>query len=138
MESEIARQIRKNVRRYLNGEIRLHEFEDFFVPILWDIEEGQSEADLAGKVHILTSEYSRGDRSLLSLHEELENAIHPFAPRFGATIHAKLPNNQIPIATSKPQERTFTFGDTQDRPEVPDWTPIPPALERLVLQPIPA
>src|SRR6266852_8735708 len=99
MESEIARQIRKNVRRYLDGKIRLHDFEDFFVPILWDIEEGQADADLAGKIHILISEFSRGDRPLQYLHEELENAIRPFALRMKEPRY-----NQMGIAINKPQE----------------------------------
>ena len=77
MASLISQQIRPNVQRYLDGEIELPEFEDWFTPVLWDIESFRDDAatELAGKIHILTAEYSRGDRSLESLRLKLANAV---------------------------------------------------------------
>jgi hypothetical protein len=80
--STLESELRSELRKYLDGDIALHQFEDWFVPILWNIEEYQEpEAQLlAGRIHALISECSRGDRNQESLHEELENAIRPFVP----------------------------------------------------------
>jgi hypothetical protein len=73
MASAIVQEIQQELRRFLDGSIELHEFEDFFVPRLRDLESSSDEAaaGFAGHVHILLSEYSRGDRLLASLKEEL-------------------------------------------------------------------
>lgn len=73
MASEIALEIQRHLSRYLDGEIQLHEFEDWFVPALWDIDECTEEGarELAGRIHILIAEFSRGDRTADSLREEL-------------------------------------------------------------------
>ena len=80
MASEIVGQIREELRRYLAGGIKLYEFEDFFVPLLWDIDQyGDAVAiALAGSIHNLISEYSQHDRSLDSLREELMRIARPF------------------------------------------------------------
>lgn len=75
-----VQEIQRKLWRFLDGGIELHEFENFFVPRLWDIEGSGDEAatELAGHIHILIAEYSRGDRSLASLKEELGRiAQHP-------------------------------------------------------------
>jgi hypothetical protein len=80
MVSTSVQEIQRELRRFLDGSIELHEFEDFFVPLLWDIESSGDDAaiELAGKIHILIAEYSRGDRSLASLREQLAQAArHP-------------------------------------------------------------
>lgn len=50
----------------------LSDFENWFVPILWDIDrESRSTQEMAGAVHILLAEYSRGDRTLEAFREGL-------------------------------------------------------------------
>jgi TATA-binding protein-associated factor Taf7 len=59
--------------------------EDWFAPILWDIDqEDEQTRELAGRIHILVSELSRGDRTLHSFRQEMMSAIRPLAEnRYG-------------------------------------------------------
>jgi hypothetical protein len=80
MAQGIELAIQQHLLQYLNGEIQLHEFEDWFVPVLWSIDtESESAREMAGEIHILISEFSRGDRTLGALREGLAAAIQPFA-----------------------------------------------------------
>ena len=80
MTQRIELAIQEHLSQYLNGEIQLHEFEDWFAPILWGIDtESESAREMAGEIHILISEFSRGDRTLGALREGLATAIRPFA-----------------------------------------------------------
>jgi len=72
--------IQQHLLQYLNGEIQLYEFEDWFAPVLWSIDsEAETAREMAGEIHILISEFSRGDRTLGALREGLAAAIRPFA-----------------------------------------------------------
>jgi hypothetical protein len=84
MGSQIGIDIQHHVAQFLSGKISLHEFEDWFVPVLWDIDSYHDEAarQLAGRVHALIVESSRGDRTDLSFREELENALRPLVHPF--------------------------------------------------------
>ena len=65
MASQIDQAIQRHLLQYLSGEIELHQFEDWFVPMLWDIDEyDECAREMAGRVHILIAEFSHGDRSL--------------------------------------------------------------------------
>jgi hypothetical protein len=80
MAQGIELAIQQHLLQYLNGEIQLHEFEDWFVPILWSIDtESESAREMAGEIHILISEFSRGDRTLAALREGLAASVHPLA-----------------------------------------------------------
>ncbi len=76
MASEMELEIHRRLSQYLNGRATLQEFEDWFVPVLWDLAESRDEAarELAGDIHNLIAEASRGDRSPESLREELAHA----------------------------------------------------------------
>lgn len=81
MSHELLLEIRDNLSRFVDGKLSLHEFEDWFVPVLWDLAEsddGESRS-LAGAVSNLIAEYSDGLRSETSLRRELEKNIRPFA-----------------------------------------------------------
>jgi hypothetical protein len=84
MASAIQSEIQARLAQYLDRKIELHEFEDWFVPVLWDIAESDDEdaRALAGHIHNLLAEFSRGDRTSDSLQEELENAARPFASKW--------------------------------------------------------
>lgn len=85
--------IRDEVRRYIEREIQLYELEDCLTPMLWDIDarvEPKSTA-LLGRIHILTTEYSRRDRTEESMRRELESAIRPLVRIFSTdTIRVTL------------------------------------------------
>jgi hypothetical protein len=76
MSSELDLEIQQHLMQYLSGAASLTEFENWFVPVLWDIDDADEHTRaLAGTVHILISEFSRGDRSLESLREGLADTI---------------------------------------------------------------
>ncbi len=76
MASELDLEIQEHVVEYLSGAASLAELEDWFVPVLWDIDHTDEDTrELAGTVHVLISEFSRGDRTLQGLREGLANTI---------------------------------------------------------------
>ena len=79
MASQTFFEIQQHLAEYLAGRTKLHEFEDWFVPVLWDLAEGPdaSARELAGRIHILIAEASRGDRTAQSLRQELTALQHP-------------------------------------------------------------
>ncbi len=82
MPSELEFAIQQHVMKYLADKESLAEFENWFAPILWDIDqEDQHTRELAGRVHILMSEFSRGDRPLQNLREGLAGAVSPSLAR---------------------------------------------------------
>lgn len=79
MASELEVAIQQHLLEYLAGVTQLHEFEDWFVPISWELAESDDVAarELVGRIHNLIAETSRGDRSIESMHEELMKVLHP-------------------------------------------------------------
>jgi len=76
MPSELELGIQQHVMQYLSGVVSLSDFENWFVPAMWEIDdEDEYTRKLAGTVHILISEFSRGDRTLMSLREGLAETI---------------------------------------------------------------
>jgi|SRR5208283_3371585 len=77
MISGIDLEIRDRLARYLNGDISLHEFEGWFVPVAWSIEQSQSaEAiELAGEVELRLAEFSNGHWTEAELRSKLEPLV---------------------------------------------------------------
>ncbi len=102
MASKIESEIQQHLTQYLDGAIQLHEFEDWFVPVLWDIDESDDERarELAGRVHVLMAEFSRDDRSEESLRMELANAIRPDPAenRYGSPSFLSIPQSNATFA----------------------------------------
>jgi hypothetical protein len=98
MASTIELEIQKHLLQYLDRQIPLHEFEDWFVHVLWSIDRYHDVElkQLAGTIHNRIGEFSRGDRTEASLRQELENAIRPFA------------NPVVRHVARKPERRTGT------------------------------
>jgi hypothetical protein len=72
MLSELELEIQQHIIQHLSGAISLVDFEDWFAPVLWDIEEEDARTrEMAGSIHILLSEFSHGDRTLESLRQGL-------------------------------------------------------------------
>jgi len=75
MASELELEIQQHLMQYLSGGL-LAEFENWFLPALWEVdEEDENTRALAGTVHILISEFSRGDRTLEELRAGLAETI---------------------------------------------------------------
>ena len=67
--------------QYLSGG-SLADFENWFLPALWEVdEEDENTRALAGTVHILISEFSRGDRTLEELRAGLTEMISTSADK---------------------------------------------------------
>lgn len=76
MRSELEFEIQQHIMQYLSGSASLAEFENWFVPALWDVDaEDARSRGSAGAVHILISEFSRGGRNEETLREGLVAAI---------------------------------------------------------------
>lgn len=75
-----VQEINREVRRYINGDVKLYELEDHLAPVLWDLERHSDNVltDLVGRIHILLAEYSRGDRPEPSLRDKLAQLASPF------------------------------------------------------------
>jgi hypothetical protein len=75
-------ELQEHLLRYLSRAEQLHEFEDWFTPLLWDMDaQNQGMRELFGSVSNLIAEFSRGDRTSESLEQELRElatAIRPF------------------------------------------------------------
>jgi hypothetical protein len=73
--------IHEALSRYLSGACTLQEFEDWFMPVLWDLaDRGNSDLrDLAGTIANLIAEYSNETLAETSLRKELAVAVSHFA-----------------------------------------------------------
>jgi hypothetical protein len=72
MASELELEIQQHLMQYLSGAMTLTHFENWFVPILWEVDDqDKSTREMAGTVHILISEFSRGDRSIAQFRQGL-------------------------------------------------------------------
>jgi hypothetical protein len=84
MASDLVLQIQHHLAEYVEGKIALHEFEDWLVPLLWDLDESDDEnaRELAGEIELIIAEASRGDRTADCLRKNLEAAAtRPFLRR---------------------------------------------------------
>jgi hypothetical protein len=103
-------EIQQHLAEYLDGNTKLHEFEDWFIPVLWDLAEDTDESarSFGGRVHILISEASRGDRSQDSLREELEALCLPF-PFVRAEGYILSSGEAVALRFSRAFEDTFNL-----------------------------
>lgn len=78
--AQIRSEISNHISRYLNCEIALQDFEDWFAPVLWELSDSHDERSrsLAGTISNRIAEYSSGYMSEDVLRKELAAAIHPF------------------------------------------------------------
>lgn len=81
MQSQLESQTQDMARRYVAGEISLTQFQDWFVPISWDIETtgDHSAIHLAHQIDGLLAEASSANWVERDLREELGNAVRSFA-----------------------------------------------------------
>jgi hypothetical protein len=77
MTGGIDLEIRERLGRYLSRDISLHDFQSWFVPVLWNIEQTQNaEAiELAGEIELRLAEFSNGDWTEAELRSKLEPLV---------------------------------------------------------------
>jgi hypothetical protein len=77
MAGAIDLEIRGWLARYLNGDISLHDFEEWFVPLAWSIEQTQNANanELAGEIELRLAEFSNGDWTEAELRTKLEPLV---------------------------------------------------------------
>jgi len=77
MTNAIDLEIRNWLARSLNGDISLHDFEDWFVPVSWDIEQTHNSRanELAGEVELRLAEYTNDDWTEDELRSELQPLV---------------------------------------------------------------
>jgi len=79
MLSSIETQIRDNIRKVADDELSVHDFEQWFVPMSWNIENCGDPSAIAvvHKIDGILSESSSGNWSESDLRDELANVILP-------------------------------------------------------------
>jgi hypothetical protein len=77
MTGAIDLEIRDWLARYLNGDLSLHQFEDWFVPVAWNIEQTKNPKanELAGEVELRLAEFSNGHWTEAELRSRLEPLV---------------------------------------------------------------
>jgi hypothetical protein len=101
MSSELELAIQGRLLRYLASVESLEDFENWFTPVLWDVDnEDRDTRELAGTVHILISEFSRGDRTLQQLHDGLLETIRMAGENEVGTSTSVSESNATSVFTS--------------------------------------
>ena len=78
MPSVVEDEIHERLRLYLAGDIALDDFTDWFIPVMWEIQEGEDLIlkDLVGTIDLYLIESGMGHRS----EAELKAALTPLVP----------------------------------------------------------
>lgn len=101
MHRSLTDEIRDRLTVYLHGEITLDQFRDWFVPILWTVEDSNdtSAERLAYEIEALHSEYAHEHWSIEEFHGLLWNlAERPESVFSRSTGHAGTSNNHVNLA----------------------------------------
>ena len=85
MNEELGFEIRKQVTRYLGGELSVSDFNAAVMPMLWDIERraDPSTASLGREIELLLAEASHGDWDEKELRERLSPMVTSYVVRMG-------------------------------------------------------
>ncbi len=113
-----APEIRKQLARWLDGEISLEQFEDWFLPETWNLEiENDSEAEfLADEIELNLSEYSDKLLTIADLRQEMVRIAHPFAPR--GEVRNALAGKSKFSPLSDASEQAVVVGDSSKKTAV--------------------
>lgn len=115
MTCQVDSGIHAALSRYLNGACTLQEFEDWFMPLLWDLADGDDSEPrkLAGAIAGLIAEYSNGGLSESSLREELADIAAPALRPEGVPSGEELGNNGNSVWRGTIEDITLMFGATR-------------------------
>ena len=80
MQHPLELEIRDRLSAYLAGEISLHDFEDWFFPKTWDVDQLSEPAllDLVYHIKLDWAEFTNGDWSEKELHDMLKSIAQKF------------------------------------------------------------
>lgn len=83
MQSSLDLEIREWLARYLAGEISLRAFQEWFLPIAWNVEESENPGavELAYDIELRLFEFSNGDWT----EDELRRLLRPFVQNYTYT-----------------------------------------------------
>lgn len=75
MESSAATAIREHLVAFIDGQITIGDFDAWFVPATWDIEEADDPRayELTNEIFLVLAEYGRGHRT----EAELKSILRP-------------------------------------------------------------
>lgn len=127
MRSDIELAIQGHLLRYLNGDTSLNEFEDWFVPVLWDLGECDDHGarNFAGGINNLIAEASKSGQTQAWLREELKQLL-------------SLSSSQVrsgPFVVAKTQNLSLSFGVRRRGPSIVESKiPIPGLVREQTLQ----
>jgi len=81
MTGGIDLEIRERLGQYLDRKISLHDFQAWFVPVLWNIEQTHNAKaiELAGEVELQLAEYTNDDWT----EDELRSELQPLVSLYG-------------------------------------------------------
>jgi hypothetical protein len=94
MTPRVDFEIRKQLIRYLSGQISLNTFQEIFIPIIWDIDKKENKAvkKLSNRIILRLAEYSNGDWS----EQELKDFFRPMVGNFNIEIDmSSYPQNRL-------------------------------------------
>jgi len=76
-QADLQSKIRDQVRRYLGRDISLNDFQDWFIPAAWSLEETENAlaADLANEIELRLAEFTNGHWTEDELRSQLAAAI---------------------------------------------------------------
>ena len=77
MHRSLTDEIRHHLASYLNGEMTLDQFRDWFVPVLWTVEDSNDTVAerLAYEIEALHSEYAQAHWTTDEFHGKLWNLV---------------------------------------------------------------
>lgn len=107
MLSSLDSNIREKLSSYLTGEISLHEFEDWFFPETWEVDqiEDFSLIRLVYGIKLRLAEFSNGDWT----EDELQDRLRPFVEKYEVAVNTVLPQTQIQYGTSSITEPGIVY-----------------------------
>jgi hypothetical protein len=84
MTSGIDLEIRDRLARYLNGDISLHDFEEWFVPVSWSVEQTHSAKaiELAAEVELRLAEFSNDHWTEAELRSKLQPLVSMYETEY--------------------------------------------------------
>lgn len=88
MQSSLDLEIREWLARYLAGEIPLRAFQEWFVPVVWNVEQSGDRAaeELAHETELRLAEFSNGDWT----EQELRRKLLPLVECYTVNMASKM------------------------------------------------
>ena len=81
MQSSLDHDIRERLAQYLRGETRLRDFDAWFVPATWEVDQERDPVayDLTNEIYLRLAEYSNGHWTEAELKDRLRRLVESYA-----------------------------------------------------------